>query len=44
MQKSSPAFSGGSTPGPSNKAAGETMTMKRTKPVLGTAELKRSKE
>jgi len=36
-------FSGSSSPGPSNKPAGETMTSKRTTMKLGSGELKRSK-
>jgi hypothetical protein len=43
-QASSNIFAGESTPGPKNKAAGETMTLKRTKMITNTDTLKRKQE
>lgn len=34
-KNTSPAYAGTDKPGPENKLAGETMTMKRTTPKLG---------
>jgi hypothetical protein len=43
-QATSNIFTGSSSPGPSNKPAGEELTSKRTTMKLGSGSLKRSKE